>query len=238
MTDIREAPASLESIAAQIEAMRAELDAAQQRVGLLELQLGQITTPGLRIVLAGAEEFEPRRGTDGAAAYDIYTRAIVDADAPISPEEPWRPAKADFIKYEDYLQRVDPNLRSAVVDDPQQPDRRYAIMLEPGQELSIGPGFICDFDFPMCYLVQQRSGLAKRGIHITSGSVIDADFRGEIAIRLKNDSNESFRIERKMRLAQILFIAVARPNVRLVHDHSDLSPTNRGAGGHGSTGLH
>lgn len=84
--------------------------------------------------------------------------------------------------------------------------------------------------------VRPRSGLAaKKGITVLNApGTIDADYRGEIGVILVNLSNEPFTIENSERVAQLV---IAK------HDRADwievkeLSSTERGAGGFGSTGV-
>lgn len=84
--------------------------------------------------------------------------------------------------------------------------------------------------------VRPRSGLAaKHGITLlNSPGTIDADYRGEIGIILINHGTEPFTVTRGMRIAQLVIAAVVQARIRIV---SQLSPTARGAGGFGSTGI-
>ena len=85
--------------------------------------------------------------------------------------------------------------------------------------------------------IRPRSGLAlKHGITcLNSPGTIDADYRGEIKIMLINLGGEPFVITRGMRIAQM----VVAPYVQVAFAPTDtLPPTERGAGGFGSTGLH
>ncbi|KAF0104808.1 MAG: dUTP pyrophosphatase [Rhodospirillaceae bacterium] len=84
--------------------------------------------------------------------------------------------------------------------------------------------------------VRPRSGLAaKHGITVANApGTIDADYRGEVGVILINLGKETFRIERGMRIAQIIIARHARAVWREV---STLDETARGAGGFGSTGV-
>jgi dUTP pyrophosphatase len=84
--------------------------------------------------------------------------------------------------------------------------------------------------------VRPRSGLAaKHGITLlNSPGTIDADYRGEIGIILINHGAEPFTVTRGMRVAQLVIAAVVQAHIRIV---PQLSPTARGAGGFGSTGI-
>lgn len=84
--------------------------------------------------------------------------------------------------------------------------------------------------------VRSRSGLAaKNGISVlNSPGTVDSDYRGEIKVILINNSNNRFKIERGMRIAQLVVQRV--PSVVYV-DVDSLSDTDRGTGGFGSTGV-
>jgi dUTP pyrophosphatase len=84
--------------------------------------------------------------------------------------------------------------------------------------------------------VRPRSGLAlKKGITVlNSPGTIDADYRGEVGVILINLSNEAFVIENGERIAQLIFSKVEQIEFEQVEN---LSETERGAGGFGSTGV-
>lgn len=83
--------------------------------------------------------------------------------------------------------------------------------------------------------IQPRSGLAaKYGIGVlNSPGCVDSDYRNEIFILLINHGDRAFRIEPGMRVAQMVVSPVVR--VELVRTE-ELSSTERGMGGLGSTG--
>ena len=84
-------------------------------------------------------------------------------------------------------------------------------------------------------LVFARSGIAVRhGIALSNGvGVIDSDYRGEICIGVVNLSNESYTIAPGERIAQLVVMPVS---VMPVLEVDELSQTERGEGGFGSTG--
>ena len=94
-------------------------------------------------------------------------------------------------------------------------------------------------ELPACFeaQVRPRSGLAiKSGITvINSPGTIDADYRGEVKVGLVNLSKEPFTIQPGDRIAQMV---VARHEVVEWEEVSELSDTERGAGGFGSSGIH
>jgi dUTP pyrophosphatase len=63
--------------------------------------------------------------------------------------------------------------------------------------------------------------------------VIDSDYRGEILVKLTNDSPIAFGFEPGDRIAQAMLVQIPRVEIE---ESSDLSETERGDGGFGSTG--
>jgi len=84
--------------------------------------------------------------------------------------------------------------------------------------------------------VRPRSGLAaKKGITVLNApGTVDADYRGEIGVILVNLSNEDFTIENGERIAQLI---IAKHERTMWDETVELTETERGAGGFGSTGV-
>jgi len=84
--------------------------------------------------------------------------------------------------------------------------------------------------------VRPRSGLAaKKGITVLNApGTIDADYRGEIGVILVNLSDESYTIENGERVAQLV---IARHERAEWQEVEELTQTDRGEGGFGSTGT-
>jgi len=97
-------------------------------------------------------------------------------------------------------------------------------------------------NFTLEVQVRSRSGLAaKNGIMVlNSPGTIDNDYRGEIKVILINLSKEDFIVEPNMRIAQCVpsFIPNRENDILLIEKVDELSETERGTGGFGSTGLH
>ena len=85
-------------------------------------------------------------------------------------------------------------------------------------------------------LLFARSGLALRqGIALANGvGVIDSDYRGEIQVPVINLSDSAVHIANGERVAQLLMMPVEVPDMI---EFDDLSETQRGEGGFGSTGA-
>jgi dUTP pyrophosphatase len=94
------------------------------------------------------------------------------------------------------------------------------------------------FEIPLGYQgeVRPRSGLALRHAVtvLNSPGTIDSDYRGEVNVLLVNLGPEAFSVTRGMRIAQLVFVPVARATIIPV---KSISKTIRDTGGFGSTGL-
>lgn len=84
--------------------------------------------------------------------------------------------------------------------------------------------------------IRPRSGLAlKHSITVlNTPGTIDEGYRGEICIILINHSKKEFKVEKAMRIAQMLIKPVLKVNVI---ESTDLTNSDRGEGGFGSTGT-
>ena len=113
---------------------------------------------------------------------------------------------------------------------------RVDVVLEPGERATIPTGISVAIPRGYAGFVLIRSGLAARhGIScVNSPGLIDAGFRGEIAvICLNTDRREPFHIRRGDRIAQLVIQKVEEVTLVPV---PELDDTGRGAGGFGSTG--
>ena len=84
--------------------------------------------------------------------------------------------------------------------------------------------------------VRSRSGLAaKNGVFVlNSPGTVDSDYRGEIKVILANMSDKPFEIKRGDRIAQLVVSPVQQADFETV---TEISETERSAGGFGSTGI-
>ena len=110
------------------------------------------------------------------------------------------------------------------------------IEIGAGKSLLVPCGFSLQMPNHFEAQVSPRSGLAlKNSITVlNTPGTIDSDYRGEICVILINHGQMSFKINRGMRIAQIIFKET--PEVNLV-EVDELDNTKRGSGGFGSTGV-
>jgi deoxyuridine 5'-triphosphate nucleotidohydrolase len=81
--------------------------------------------------------------------------------------------------------------------------------------------------------VAPRSGLAsKHGLDVLAG-VIDSDYRGELGCLLYNAGNETIHLPASSKICQLIIEKIITPEAAWAEDISD---TERGSGGFGSTG--
>ena len=117
-------------------------------------------------------------------------------------------------------------------------DDLNGIVINPHETKLIGFGIKTEFDKGHVAYLFARSGLANKK-HLAPANkvgVIDADYRGEWMIALHNHSNEPQMIEDGERIAQVVFQEVETPLFEEVTEE-ELTSTERGTGGFGSTGT-
>jgi len=110
-----------------------------------------------------------------------------------------------------------------------------AMVIEPGKSALVPTGIAIELPSGTEAQVRPRSGLAlKHAITVlnTPGTV-DEGYRGEVGVILINHGATAFTVEAGMKIAQM----VVSPRIQVaVVEVPELSDTQRGAGGFGSTG--
>ncbi len=108
------------------------------------------------------------------------------------------------------------------------------VILWPNEPVAVRTGLSIELPKGYVALVWDKSGLAlKEGIKTMAG-VCDANYRGEYKIVLLNTTNQYYYIDKGDKIAQLLIQPVIQAEIEETHE---LSETNRGAGGFGSTGI-
>ena len=107
--------------------------------------------------------------------------------------------------------------------------------LAPGVRALVSTGLVVEIPAGFEGQVRPRSGLAlKHGVTVANApGTIDSDYRGEVKVILVNLGDEPFEVRRGDRIAQLVVAPVAA--VRVV-EVEEVSATERGGGGFGSTG--
>ena len=108
------------------------------------------------------------------------------------------------------------------------------LVLKPGERITIPLGFAVELPIGYEMEIRGRSGLAsKNGIEIFQGT-IDSDYRGEVGAIIRNTDDKDFEIKPFDRIAQAVISPVIKAEWYLTEN---LSETERGEGGFGSTGV-
>lgn len=111
-----------------------------------------------------------------------------------------------------------------------------SITIGPLERAIVPTGIFMELPVGVEAQVRPRSGLAaKKGVTVLNApGTIDADYRGEVGVILVNLSNEPFTIENGERIAQMV---IAKHEQGQWEEVTELSRTDRGEGGFGSTGV-
>lgn len=83
-----------------------------------------------------------------------------------------------------------------------------------------------------CHVMGRSGNTIKKGLHVALG-LVDEDYRGEIGVMAFNQSGEAISFAKGDRVAQMVILPY--PKVEFV-EVDELSDTERGTGGYGSTG--
>ena len=107
------------------------------------------------------------------------------------------------------------------------------VAIGPGQRALVRTGLAVAIPEGYYGRIAPRSGLALRaGLDVLSG-VIDADYRGEIGCLLYNTGDETINLPAQSKICQLIIEKIIMPTPAWSDDISD---TERGSGGFGSTG--
>ncbi len=108
-------------------------------------------------------------------------------------------------------------------------------LLRPGRTVLIDLGFRIELRPGWEMQVRSRSGMAKRGLVVANApGTIDSGYRGPCMVLLRNTNNESRIIKAGTRVAQFVLKRAPQAVFELA---TELSDSERGEGGFGSTGT-
>lgn len=111
------------------------------------------------------------------------------------------------------------------------------LVIEPGETHLIKMGIACEMTddyLPTSYMLVPRSSISKTPLRMSNSiGIIDAGYRGEIMAAVDNTSGEDYMVVPGQRLFQIVHPTLYPIGVEVV---KELSDTQRGDGGFGSTG--
>jgi dUTP pyrophosphatase len=128
------------------------------------------------------------------------------------------------------------DLRAVELHFNYNPENRTfgVIKIPPVTPRSVKTGVSVEIPKGYFGLLCLRSSMGKKSLRLLNTvGVIDSDYRGEIVLQVVNDGDNVVEIERFDRIAQLVLIPVIQPTLEFVEE---LSETERGSGGFGSTG--
>lgn len=110
------------------------------------------------------------------------------------------------------------------------------VVLHPGQRFLFSTGIALEIPRGLEGQIRPRSGMAvKQGLTVLNApGTVDADYRGELKVCLINHGQDTVTISPQDRIAQLVIAPVEQ--VKFFDPDGELSETDRGAGGFGSTG--
>jgi dUTP pyrophosphatase len=112
-----------------------------------------------------------------------------------------------------------------------------AATIGPGETALVGTGIALEFSSEYGALIEDRSGLAVRGVTTLAG-VIDPGYRGEIKVVVANLSATAVQIAVGDRIAQLRLVRRIEAQFEEVTDFEEARHAEaRGAAGFGSTGT-
>jgi len=114
-------------------------------------------------------------------------------------------------------------------------DTSQDIVVMPGETVPFYSGIAAEIPDGYFGAIYPRSGLAtKYGLRLPNCvGVVDSDYRGNIGVPLYNDSNAPQKVVAHERIAQII---IQRCEDTIWYETDELTETERGAGGFGSSG--
>ena len=117
-----------------------------------------------------------------------------------------------------------------------------SLTLMPGERKLVGTGVKLALPDNVVAMVCSRSGLAhKNGVMVVnSPGIVDSGYRGEVMVNLINLGSVPFEVEPGMRVAQLVLTPfVSATFLPVTNESFDAAEgnTERGEGGHGSSGI-
>jgi dUTP pyrophosphatase len=110
-------------------------------------------------------------------------------------------------------------------------------VIQPHSQAIVDTGIVLDFPSECYARVAPRSGLAAKYSIDTLAGVIDSSYRGTVKVILYNHSDKEFVVTKGDRIAQLIYESIYTPSLVEVPSFADLTETDRGDGGFGSTGI-
>ena len=113
-----------------------------------------------------------------------------------------------------------------------------AASIKPGDNMVLPTGL--SFGVPHGYMLQvcNRSSMGAKHSLVVGAHIVDSGYDGEIFVNLQNISLSSSKVLPGQKIAQAVLVPILMPSLQEVEEDSVYeSPTQRGDGGFGSTGI-
>ena len=108
-------------------------------------------------------------------------------------------------------------------------------VIRPGETVRIKLGIACESTENKPYLLMPRSSISKTPLRLSNSiGLIDAGYRGEIMAAVDNIKEDIYTVDIGQRLFQIVAMDGSPLSFELVQE---LTSSDRGSGGFGSTGF-
>jgi dUTP pyrophosphatase len=109
------------------------------------------------------------------------------------------------------------------------------MVLSVGERRLVPTGLIIQIPSGTYARIGPRSGMSVKGIDIGAG-IVDFSFRGEVKVLMINNGLSYYELKKGDRIAQLILERIMTPEVTEVKSLDELTTTQRGEGGFGSTG--
>lgn len=109
------------------------------------------------------------------------------------------------------------------------------VSLAPMERASVNTGYKMEIPKGCVGIIHEKSGLSHKHGIITFGNVIDSGYRGEVRVGVMNLGKETYTFETGHKVAQMIIHNHETMNFKEVGE-KELSPSERGERGFGSTG--
>jgi dUTP pyrophosphatase len=149
--------------------------------------------------------------------------------------EPWTPPVV-YIKLLNHLAKIPTRGSEYAAGYDLYAATNYTIDIAPHSTVKIGTGIAVEFMPDTFGAIFARSGLStKKGLRPANCvGVCDSDYRGEYIVPLHNDTDEMMSIAPGERIAQLVILPFIPVTFEVANELSD---TDRGTDGFGSTGA-
>lgn len=110
------------------------------------------------------------------------------------------------------------------------------IVINPGELVSIPTGLMMEIPLGYVGLIWDKGGLSHKHGLKTFGGVVDAGYRGEVLVGIKNFGDKAYTFEKNHKVAQMLIQKCEDVEIVETKEQKHFSDSERGEGKYGSTG--